>query len=185
MGRLNDLVTESFKIATEKGWHKTERSLSAITLLMQSEVSEVIEEYRKNKGITEVWYEAHYEENGVSYTTIGGPGDKPCGIPVEIADLVIRIADYCGKRGYDMESIYSNVPEPKPIEEFEEWLARINYSLSQAWAGIIPSREFWLAMAIKYAFGMAKNFGIPLWATIDEKTAFNRTRPERYGGKKI
>lgn len=185
MGRLNDLVAESFKIATEKGWHESERSLSAITLLMQSEVAEVVEEYRKHKGINEIWYEVHRSEGGIDFTTIGGPGDKPCGIPVEIADMVIRVADYCGKKGYDLETLYNQTPEPKYTPDFEEWLARINFALSQAWAGILPSTEFWLAMSVRYAFEAATAGSIELWDVIDEKANFNRTRPRRHGGKKI
>jgi len=185
MGKLNDLVSESFKIATEKGWHESERSLSAITLLMQSEVSEVVEEYRKHKGLKEVWYEVHHSEGGVDVTTIGGPGDKPCGIPVEIADMVIRVADYCGNKGYNLEASYAQTPTPDYTQDFEEWMARINFALSQAWANILPGTEFWLAMAVKYAFETAKVCEIDLWAVIEEKAIFNRTRPRRHGGKKI
>ena len=185
MGKLNDLVTESFKIATEKGWHDQDRSISAITLLMQSEIAEMVEEYRKHKGINEIWYEVHHESDGVHYTTIGNPGDKPCGIPVEIADMVIRVADYCGKKGYNLEASYDQTPEPAHTSEFEEWLARINFALSQAWAGILPGTEFWLAMSVKYAFKMASACDINLWAVLDEKAAYNRTRSRRHGGKKI
>jgi len=32
---------------------------------------------------------------------------------------------------------------------------------------------------------MATTSKIDLWAVIDEKTAFNRTRPYRHGGKKL
>ena len=185
MGRLNDLVAESFKIATEKGWHESERSLSAITLLMQSEVAEVVEEYRKNKGVNEIWHEVHYSEGGIECSMIGGPGDKPCGIPVEIADMVIRVADYCGKKGYNLEATYDRTPAPEYTPEFEEWMARINFALSQAWANILPGTEFWLAMSVRYAFETAKACDINLWAVLEEKAAFNRTRPHRHGGKKI
>jgi len=185
MGKLNDLSAESYKIAKEHGWHDEERSISALTLLMQSEVAEIVEEYRKHKGLSDIWYEIHHESAGVHYTTIGNPGDKPCGIPVEIADIVIRIADYCGKYSLNLEVGCNRSPEPAPTTDFEEWLARINYALSQAWAGAVPGLEFWLGMATKYAFRTATICGIDLWAVIDEKTTFNRTRPYRHGGKKI
>jgi NTP pyrophosphatase (non-canonical NTP hydrolase) len=185
MGKLNDLCAESYKIAKEHGWHDEERSISAITLLMQSEVAEIVEEYRKHKGLGEIWYEVHHETDGCHYTTIGKPGDKPCGIPVEIADLVIRIADYCGKCGINLELSCHGSPEPEHTADFEEWLARINYALSQAWARSIPGTEFWLGVATKLAFRTAKYCNIDLWVVIDEKTAFNRTRPYRHGGKKI
>ena len=31
--------------------------------------------------------------------------DKPEGVPTELADVVIRILDYCGRVGIDMQSI--------------------------------------------------------------------------------
>ena len=185
MGKLNNLVTESYTIAKEHGWHDEERSVSALTLLMQSEVAEIIEEYRKHKGPKEIWYEVHHDTDGCHYTTTGKPGDKPCGIPVELADLVIRIADYCGKYSINLELNCDRSPEPAPTTDFEEWLARINYALSQAWEGTVLGTEFWLGMATKYAFRTAKMCDIDLWAVIEEKTAFNRTRPYRHGGKKI
>ena len=185
MGRLKDLVDTSYKIAVEKGWHEESRSISALTLLMQSEVAEVIEEYRKHKGVGEIWYEVHHDADGCHFSMKGEPGDKPCGIPVEIADFVIRVADYCGKCSIDLEANYEKTPVPDQTIDFEECLARINYAVSQAWAVAVPGTEFWLAMAVKYAFRMADAYDIVLWDVIDEKTAFNRTRPYRHGGKRI
>jgi hypothetical protein len=185
MGKLNDLVVESFNIATEKGWHESERSLSAITLLMQSEIAEAVEEYRKHKGVNEIWYEVHKEGSEVSISTIRESGGKPCGIPIEIADMVIRVADYCGSKGYNLELSYDKSIEPAHIYDFEEWLARINFTISQAWANTLPGTEFWLALAVKYAFRTASACNIDLWAVLDEKAAYNRTRSHRHGGKKI
>jgi hypothetical protein len=99
--------------------------------------------------------------------------------------MVIRVADYCGKKGYNLEANYDQTPEPEYTSEFEEWLARINFALSQAWAGILPGTEFWLAMSVKYAFRTASACDIDLWAVLDEKAAYNRTRSRRHGGKKI
>jgi NTP pyrophosphatase (non-canonical NTP hydrolase) len=170
--RLNSLVKTSYEIAVEKGWHVDERSLAALTLLMQSEVAEALEEYRSNRRVTEVYSE--------------GDDHKICGIPVEIADLVIRVADYCGRYGVDLEAWTKGAPPPIGDSiDFEEWLARINYALSQAWKDDPSQVGLWLGIAVNNAFAMSKAFGIDLWAVIDEKTTFNRTRPYRHGGKKI
>jgi NTP pyrophosphatase (non-canonical NTP hydrolase) len=32
-----------------------------------------------------------------------GPTRKPCGIPSEMADVVIRVLHFCGKHGIDIE----------------------------------------------------------------------------------
>jgi NTP pyrophosphatase (non-canonical NTP hydrolase) len=55
---------------------------------MHSEISEVLEDFRKNIPINEIYYE----------------DKKPCGIPVEFADLLIRVFDTCGKYGIDLEN---------------------------------------------------------------------------------
>ena len=172
MSRLNLLVKTSYKIAVEKGWHDKDRSLSAITLLMQSEVAEAIEEYRVNRGITEVYL----EDDG-----------KLCGIPVELADMVIRVADYCGKVSIDLEN-YSKGDEVLTEEDgCEGALAHIIYALSQAWNSRkeIQSVAYWIGTSVRFTFELAKCFDIDLWAVIDDKTTFNRTRPYRHGGKKI
>lgn len=86
--KLNQLVKAAHKNATEKGWHETERSPLEIHALIHSEVSEATEAAR----------------NGVSAFYEGKKG-KPEGEAVELADAVIRIADYFGKRKWDLEEV--------------------------------------------------------------------------------
>lgn len=185
---LNQLAQVSNKIAHDKGWWEKPRSRSVITLLMQSEVSEVIEEHREHHEPTEVWYEKSYSEGGVKYTTKGGKGDKPCGIPIELADFVIRIADYAEEQRYDLERTTVKLPIISNPDEIEEYLARMNWAISMAWMAsneTALTEEFFLALAIKYAFDLAHGFEIDLWAAIDEKTEYNLTRPHRHGNKRI
>jgi NTP pyrophosphatase (non-canonical NTP hydrolase) len=47
--------------------------------LLHSEISEAFEEYRNGYGLTEIRFE----------------GTKPEGIPIELADVVIRLLDMC------------------------------------------------------------------------------------------
>jgi NTP pyrophosphatase (non-canonical NTP hydrolase) len=85
---LNELVKESHETAVEKGWWDTERNFPEQLALMHSEISEVLEDFRKNIPINEIYYE----------------DKKPCGIPVEFADLLIRVFDTCGRYGIDLEN---------------------------------------------------------------------------------
>lgn len=96
------------KWTVEKGW-ADDRSVGDLLLLMVSEVVEAYEEYRD-------WHEPNETR------VVAG---KPEGIPVELADVVIRIISFCSK--YD----------------------------------------------------------INLAAAIEQKMAYNETRPHRHGNKRV
>jgi NTP pyrophosphatase (non-canonical NTP hydrolase) len=73
--------------AVSKGWWEEERTFGDIISLMHSELSEALEDFRNGKKYGEIYYE----------------GKKPCGIPTELADCIIRILDFCGKNNIDIE----------------------------------------------------------------------------------
>ena len=89
---INDAVKASYENARDHGWHDQERSIGDLICLMHSELSEALEEPRNGKSPTEVYYN-------------DAKPDKPEGIPVELADCVIRIFDFCGLHGIDLEEI--------------------------------------------------------------------------------
>jgi len=60
-------------------------------LLIVSEISEALEEFRDGRGLNEIYFKDR----------------KPEGIPIEIADAVIRIFDFCEANGIDLESALS------------------------------------------------------------------------------
>lgn len=86
---IRDLVEDSFTTATEKGWHEKSRSVGDFFMLMVSEISEALEEFRAGHLVDEVYF---------------GEDGKPEGVPIELADLAIRLADFCGAHGIDLEA---------------------------------------------------------------------------------
>lgn len=85
---LNEIVELAHGNACDKGWHDEPRKFGELLLLCHSELSEAAEEYRNGRRIGQIYY----SENG-----------KPEGIPIELADAIIRIADLCGYYGIDLE----------------------------------------------------------------------------------
>ncbi len=84
---INKLIKEAYNNAVLHGWEDQDRSFGDMIALTHSELSEALEDYRENKEYNNIYYD----------------NKKPCGIPIELADAVIRIFDICGKYEIDLE----------------------------------------------------------------------------------
>ena len=84
---ITELMQESYQTAKEKGWTEDGRTVGDHIALMHSELSEALEEFRKG------WL-PH-----ISYFD----GEKPVGMPIELADVMIRIAQFCQEKGVPLE----------------------------------------------------------------------------------
>lgn len=109
---INDFAKEVHENAKAHGWWEEPRSFGEIIALCHSELSEALEEYRERR--PKVWRHCDLDEKivcgeGEYYHTVhcctscGHRGEKPEGIAVELADCIIRILDYCGHEGIDIE----------------------------------------------------------------------------------
>ena len=105
---IEELIEESHQTAVEHGWWEEERNIGECLALMHSEISEALEEWRSGHPLSESYYPA---------------GKKPEGFTVELADLLIRVFDLCGRHN------------------------------------------------------------LPIVEALQEKMAYNKTRPYRHGGK--
>lgn len=137
---LNELRDLAFETSKKAGWHDPgqEPTFGDRIALISGEGSEALEDFRAGRGMTEIFYTRkvpvkyfnplteNYESGEMDIEVPEGTkGAKPCGIPTELADIIIRVLDLAGKEGIDIQ------------------------------------------------------------AAVEEKMAFNATRPHRHGGKKL
>jgi NTP pyrophosphatase (non-canonical NTP hydrolase) len=93
--RINDFVKDAHEMAKEKGWWSPPKTPAEVHMLIVTEVAEATEAVRTD-GV--VW--SGFKEPMGYYGMA-----KPEGEAVELVDAVIRIADYFGYMGWDMEKI--------------------------------------------------------------------------------
>jgi len=77
MSTVKKFIDESHKIAKEKGWWDWKRNDGELIALMHSELSEALEAMRNHA--------------------------KKADVAEELADCCIRIFDFCGARGIDLQ----------------------------------------------------------------------------------
>lgn len=211
---FNDLIKEAHENAKAKGWHETERSPLEFHALIHSEIAEATEEVRK--GHSEPIYQIQQSDLIWQEKTVDGdllnqgeikarmePEDsswdskiKPQGEAIELADVVIRIADYFGFREWDSDLEKFSLEGKKAWEKLFnkplEFFSYLHYNLafaSENGSRVDPGPDFEREKLClgRVVFAISKYFDFKGWnleEAIRLKMDFNKTRPYRHGGKK-
>lgn len=87
---LNELAKTFYDNAEKHGFYDVPPSFLERMMLIVSEASEAVEHYRDKALPTDIFF-------------TGDNKSKPDGIPVELADILIRVLDACGYYGIDIE----------------------------------------------------------------------------------
>lgn len=179
----NELVKEIHQNAVDHGWWDEERGLPEIVALIHSELSEALEEFRNGK--PKFYYEM--EEEATLYAD-GMPVEKyerkkPEGIVVELADCVIRILDYCGRRNIDIAGVLEARRAGNDTYALPELVAECHFLISQAFKSG-EEMPLYFAECINIIAFWCKENGGDLEEAIRIKHEYNKSRPYRHGGKK-
>lgn len=118
---VKNLVREAYANSKAKGFHDDDESVTPAhrLMLITGEVNEAFEEIRDGRDLVETHYTYTYVHDGVKFKGLNidqyialaghepafdeGVVPKPEGVPSELADVVIRIFDFAGTYGIDLE----------------------------------------------------------------------------------
>ena len=191
------LQKEAHAIAKEHGWWDEPRTFGDLIALVHSELSEALEAYRERE------LEAYTPPDDV----IGQPGKlgttrqphpfpgvggyvnvkvstKPEGVAIELADVVIRVADMAEWYEWALKIETDIWPLYSPVSSsFGGWIAELHHRVSLAYDN--PDKIWRLSRVVTLVQQMAAHYGIDLDAAIEAKMEYNRTREYRHGGKAL
>lgn len=174
---LNEFAKQVHENAVAHGWWETKRSFGEVIALIHSELSEALEEYRNGHAPTETYY---------------SEGGKPEGIPSELADVVIRVLDWCGFKGWvykgrdystiaeELQDVFDS-GEATEIPSLGKLIADLHKDVSDFYENEVSE----LTDLIEDIFAVCAMYKIDLESAMLEKHEYNKTRLYKHGGKVI
>lgn len=207
--KINEFAKEVHQNAVEHGWWDEPRTVGEIIALCHSELSEALEEYRAGRPM--IWYQCLSTDDIVpcrqkekcpdwlnGMCEIDAIEKKPEGIAVELADCIIRVLDYMGKEGFDVDALLREAPKAVmcdvPVRVYAaslgDHISRWHLLLSLAYACWCNSAgthaaALRMALCICEIVEWAEEAGVDMEMVLDIKHEYNKTRPYRHGGKAL
>ena len=184
--RISDLVSNSYRVARQHGFHDDYHSPAHYMMLVLSEIGEMVEADRKNR----------HADVAFNTTSSGlGIADFESLIKDtfedEMADVVIRLCDFCGSLNVlpqmndvmvDMSDEFAKFFGDKSVCEQCFALSSMVLDIERASYDADDSEmRKRLGSTLSFIFEMANYHGIDLLWHVDRKMEYNESRPRRHG----
>lgn len=190
----NELSQKAHAAATANGWHEQEQENNTCIALIKTELSEAFEAYRvgkytnyKNLFILEEElniYDGILDPNHQEQILFDFKKIVKDTFEDELADVCIRICDFCGLRKITLPKVVKI--QTKPIGQFEKDFVSLDKLLTvcygEAGRNLLGSI---LAAVLGSIESIAEVYAFDLEQHINLKLAYNATRGYKHGNKKL
>lgn len=188
--RISDLVSNSYRVARQHGFHDDYHSPAHYMMLVLSEIGEMVEADRKK---IRVRFPIDSLENMLRFNdyTMAFDSYVKDTFEDEMADVVIRLCDFCGSLGVlpytndvmvDMSDEFKDYWGEKSVCEQCFALSSMVVDVERASYDADDSEmRKRLGSTLSFIFEMANYHGIDLLWHIDRKMEYNESRPRRHG----
>lgn len=174
--------------------------------LLHSEVSEALEDLRAGRPLDKLFYDvgtktSELHSDGMIPFSVGAKnrpvGKKPNGIPSEIADVVIRTLDLAGRIGVDFaQTVEADIlaeversyfiPPAGHREDPVFWLDNLHMAIQDLDSRDTTAVVNAITGILFFCEIFARHVGkFDLLSIVEEKMAYNASRPHKHGGKKF
>lgn len=189
MKTLTEMAIEASTISHEHGWYDTGRTFGDYMALLHSEVSEILEAYRDNGCADATRYFA--DDNDYPNRKVVNP--KPEGVGAEMADVLIRLLDTAHENSVDLahevgkfQGVWGiNTGFGDAVNQLHNHITRLSIANEDVWDTEWEQIGRYYAGIYVYLRDWALSIGVDLQFEYERKTAYNRTRPYRHGGKRL
>ena len=185
--RISDLVSNSYRVARQHGFHDDYHSPAHYMMLVLSEIGEMVEADRKNRHADIACFNTSCME---SWTTLFETWIKDT-FEDEMADVLIRICDFCGSLNVlpytndvmvDMSDEFAKFFGDKSVCEQCFALSSMVLDIERASYDADDTEMCKrLGSTLSFIFEMANYHGIDLLWHVDRKMEYNESRPRRHG----
>lgn len=188
----NELAKEIHENAVNHGWWEEERSYGEIVALISSELSEALEEARDGKPNvyckhfdSQNWCNSCMEFRNICCYS----NEKPEGVAVELADAMIRILDYLGKMGHDIDGCELTTTFKQDNISLGDFITHCNAVMTKPYIMGQHNDDEYRIFCLMAALNMIEKYighiGEDAEQLIKLKREYNKSRPYRHGGKKL
>lgn len=176
--QLNRLRGEAYATACNKGFHDEKHSDEHYLMLVITEIAEAVQADRKGRRADRERYDYAVDRGMCNDIEECFERYIKNSIEDELADIVIRLLDFCGMKGIAFNSRNDDFAftrltyKSKPFTD-------VMFDLCSMITGYDPNLEIIVRCVIYYC----EKHGIDILWHIEQKMEYNRTRPRMHNAK--